>query len=76
MNFRKEYGEFSVQEAVDAIMLVLKSNGVQIDEKSFTWTLVGALFDKGIISRCEFENMYSLVKTQMNGNHKFGGKNA
>lgn len=76
MNFRQEYGDFSAQEVIDAIQLILRRDGVQIDEKSFTWTVVGALFDKGIISRREFEHMYSLIKTEMNGNHKFSGKNA
>ncbi len=71
MNFREEYGEFSAQEAVDAITLILKRSGVQVDEESFTWTLVGALFDKGILSRKEFENMYSLVKTKTNLNYNF-----
>jgi hypothetical protein len=71
MNFRQEYGEFSAQEAVDAILMILKRNGIQIDEKSFTWTLVGALFDKGIISRQEFERIYHLIKTQRNGNQGF-----
>ncbi|HEX3035888.1 MAG TPA: hypothetical protein VHT73_12305 [Thermodesulfobacteriota bacterium] len=64
MNFREEYGDYSAQEAVDAIILILKRNGVEIDEKSFTWTLVGALFDNGIISRTEFEGIYSLLKSQ------------
>ena len=76
MNFRQEYGDFSAQEVIDAIQLLLRRDGVQIDEKSFTWTIVGALFDKGIISRHEFEHMYSLIKTEMNGNHKFSGKHA
>jgi hypothetical protein len=76
MNFRQEYGDFSAQDVVDAILLILKRNGVQIDEKSFTWTVVGALFDKGIISRHEFEHIYSMIKTEMNGNHKTSGKNA
>ena len=51
MNFREEYGDYSAQEAVDAIILILKRSGVEVDEKSFAWTLVGALFDNGIISR-------------------------
>ena len=76
MNFRQEYGDFSAQEVIDAIQLLLRRDGVQIDEKSFTWTIVGALFDKGIISRYEFEHMYSLIKTEMNGNHKVSGKHA
>jgi hypothetical protein len=76
MNFRQEYGDFSAQEVIDAIQLLLRRDGVQIDEKSFTWTIVGALFDKGIISRHEFEHMYSLIKTEMNGNHKVSGKHA
>jgi hypothetical protein len=64
MNFRDEYGDYSVQEAVDAIILILKRGGVEVDEKSFTWTLVGALFDNGIISRTEFEDIYYLLKSQ------------
>jgi len=76
MNFRQEYGEFSAQEAVDAILMILKRDGIQIDEKSLTWTLVGALFDKGIISRQEFEYIYHLIKTQRNGNQEFTERNA
>jgi hypothetical protein len=76
MNFRQEYGEFSAQEAIDAIQLILRRDGVQIDEKSFTWTVVGVLFDKGIISRHEFEHIYSLIRTEMNGHHKLSGNNA
>ena len=64
MNFRDEYGDYSAQEAVDAILVTLKQNGVEIDEKSFTWTLVGALFDKGVLSRQEFERIYFLLKSQ------------
>ena len=65
MNFRDEYGDYSAQEAVDAILAILKQNGVEIDEKSFTWTLVGALFDKGVVPRQEFERIYFLLKSQM-----------
>ena len=64
MNFRDEYGDYSAQEAVDAILVILKQNGVEIDENSFTWTLVGALFDKGILSRQKFEHIYFLLKSQ------------
>lgn len=64
MNFREEYGDYSAQEAVDAIILILKRSGVEVDEKSFAWTLVGALFDNGIISRTEFEGIYHLLKSQ------------
>ncbi|MGH7909332.1 MAG: hypothetical protein ACRENW_05725 [Thermodesulfobacteriota bacterium] len=64
MNFRDEYGDYSAQEAVDAILVILKQNGVEIDENSFTWTLVGALFNKGILSRQEFEHIYFLLKSQ------------
>jgi len=67
MKFREEYGDYSAQEAVDAIVVILKQNGVEIDEKSFTWTLVGALFDKGVISRQEFERIYFLLRNQTNG---------
>lgn len=68
MNFRSEYGEYSAQEAVDAILVLLKQNGVEIDDKSFTWTLVGALFEKGIIARKEFERIYfSLKNHEVNG---------
>ncbi len=68
MNFRAEYGEYSAQEAVDAILVLLRQNGVEIDEKSFTWTLVGALFEKGIITRKEFERIYfSLKNHEVNG---------
>ena len=70
MNFRDEYGDYSAQEAVDAILVILKRNGVEIDEKSFTWTLVGVLFDKGIISRQEFERIYFLLMNQTNGKPK------
>ncbi|HSE83902.1 MAG TPA: hypothetical protein VLB01_05090 [Thermodesulfobacteriota bacterium] len=63
MNFREEYGDYSVQEAVDAIILILKRGGAEVDDKSFTWTLVGALFDNGIISRTEFESIYYLLKS-------------
>ena len=64
MNFRDKYGDYSAQEAVDAILVILKQNGVEIDEMSFTWTLVGALFDKGILPRQEFERIYFLLKSQ------------
>ena len=64
MNFRDEYGEFSAQEAVDAILVILKKNGVEIDDKSFTWTLVGALFQKGVIPRQDFERIYYSLKNQ------------
>jgi Ser-tRNA(Ala) deacylase AlaX len=67
MKFREEYGDYSAQEAVDAMVVILKQNGVEIDEKSFTWTLVGALFDKGVISRQEFERIYFLLRNQTNG---------
>lgn len=76
MNFRQEYGDFSAQEAVDAILAILEREGVQIDQKSLTWTLVGALFDKGVISRQEFEHIYSLIKTKSNGIHKFKESNS
>jgi len=71
MNFRDEYGDYAVQEAIDAIVLILRQNGVEIDEKSFTWTLVGVLFDKGIISRQEFERIYFFLKSPMNGKQAF-----
>lgn len=64
MNFRDEYGEFSAQEAVDAILVILKKSGVEIDDKSFTWTLVGALFQKGVIPRRDFERIYYSLKNQ------------
>ena len=64
MNFRDEYGEFSAQEAVDAILVILKKSGVDIDDKSFTWTLVGALFQKGVIPRQDFERIYYSLKNQ------------
>lgn len=69
MNFRDEYGDYSAQEAVDAILVILKQNSVEIDEKSFTWTLVGALFDKGVVPRQEFERIYFLLKSQMKESH-------
>jgi hypothetical protein len=71
MNFRDEYGDYSVQEAIDTIVVILKQSGAEIDEKSFTWTLVGVLFDKGIIPRQEFERIYSLLKSRTNGNQTF-----
>ena len=71
MNFRQEYGNFSAQEAVDAILTILERDGIQIDQKSLTWTLVGALFDKGVISRQEFEQIYYLIKTKKNGSNEF-----
>ncbi|MGQ0793326.1 MAG: hypothetical protein ACT4NX_04470 [Deltaproteobacteria bacterium] len=64
MNFRQEYGDYSAQEALDSILVILKQNGFEIDEKSFTWTLVGALFDRGVIPREEFERIYFSVKSQ------------
>lgn len=70
MNFRVEYGEYSAQEAVDAITVILRNSGIEIDEKSFTWTLVGALFEKGIIAKHEFERIYfSLKSHENNGNN-------
>ena len=69
MKFRAEYGEYSAQEAVDAILVLLRQSGIEIDEKSFTWTLVGALFEKGVIGRKEFERIYfSLKNHEVNGN--------
>ncbi len=63
MNFREEYGDFHIQETVDAIVALLKRKGASIDDRSFTWTLVGALFRNGIIKREEFESTYySLVQ--------------
>ncbi|HEY7535667.1 MAG TPA: hypothetical protein VH878_06940 [Thermodesulfobacteriota bacterium] len=70
MNFRDEYGDYSAQEAVDALLVILKQNGIEIDENSFTWTLVGALFDKGVVSRQEFERIYFLLKSQAKGREK------
>lgn len=70
MNFRVEYGEYSAQEAVDAILVILKNNGVEIDDKSFTWTLVGALFEKGIIAKNEFERIYFSLKNHENNGSK------
>ena len=69
MNFRNEYGEYSAQEAVDAILVILKKHGIEIDDKSFTWTLVGALFEKGVIPRKEFERIYLSLK-----NHEVNGR--
>jgi len=66
MNFRDEYGEYSAQEAVDAILVILRKSGVDIDDKSFTWTLVGALFQKGVIPRQEFERIYYSLKNHEN----------
>ena len=66
MNFRVEYGEYSAQQAVDAILVILKNSGVEIDDKSFTWTLVGALFEKGIIAKNEFERIYISLKNHEN----------
>lgn len=70
MNFRVEYGEYSAQEAVDAILVILKNSGIEIDDRSFTWTLVGALFEKGIIPKNEFERIYFSLKNHENN----GGK--
>lgn len=70
MNFRVEYGEYSAQEAVDAILVILKNSGVEIDEKSFTWTLVSALFEKGIIAKNEFERIYISLKSHENNGSK------
>lgn len=70
MNFRVEYGEYSAQEAVDAILVILKNNGIEIDDKSFTWTLVGALFEKGIIPKNEFERIYFSLKNHENNGSK------
>ena len=70
MNFRVEYGEFSAQESVDAITVILRNSGIEIDEKSFTWTLVGALFEKGIIPRKEFERIYFSLKNHENNGSK------
>jgi hypothetical protein len=66
MNFRDEYGEYSAQEAVDAILVILRKSGVDIDDRSFTWTLVGALFQKGVIPRQEFERIYYSLKNHEN----------
>ncbi|MEQ9618077.1 MAG: hypothetical protein RIG61_02760 [Deltaproteobacteria bacterium] len=66
MKFRKEYGEYSAQEAVDAILVILRKKGIEIDEKSFTWTLVGALFKEGVIPRPEFERIYFSLKNHEN----------
>jgi hypothetical protein len=71
MDFRDEYGDYSAQEAIDTILLILEKKGFKIDEMSFTWTLVGILFDRGIISRQEFERIYFLLKNQTNGRQEF-----
>ena len=67
MNFRDEYGDFNVREAVDAIVALLKKKGHVIDDKSFTWTVVGALFRKGVISKEEFEGLYYSLLGRKNG---------
>ncbi|MCH8030077.1 MAG: hypothetical protein IH874_09130 [Candidatus Dadabacteria bacterium] len=68
MGFREEYGDLSLQNAVDAIVVLLKRQGTDIDEKSFTWTVVGALFDSGVIKREDFEHAYhSLVQNKHTG---------
>lgn len=74
MKFRKEYGDYSAQEAVDAILVILRKKGIEIDEKSFTWTLVGALFKEGIIPRPEFERIYFSLKNQDNNPDEIGDK--
>lgn len=62
MNFREQYEELTVQEVVDSIVVLLSKNGAHIDDSSFTWTLVGALFDHEILKPEEFESTYhSLV---------------
>ncbi|MGH7901535.1 MAG: hypothetical protein ACRENZ_07335 [Thermodesulfobacteriota bacterium] len=70
MNFREKYAEFSAREAVDAIQILLKNSGVEIDGESFTWTLVGVLFDRGIITSKEFENLYINLIRNKNGKIK------
>ena len=67
MNFREKYADFSAKEAVNAIIILLKKSGIEIDEESFTWTLVGVLFDKGIITSNEFENVYINLIRNKNG---------
>jgi hypothetical protein len=76
MDFRDEYGDYSAQETIDTILLILKKRGFKIDEMSFTWTLIGVLFDKGIISRQEFEGIYFVLKNQTNGRQEFIGRKA
>lgn len=67
MEFRRAYEDFSVQDVVDTIVVLLKKNGSHIDEKSFTWTLVGALFDNEIFSKEDFESTYySLINHKSN----------
>lgn len=70
MNFRQKYADFSAKEAVNAIQMLLKKSGVEIDEESFTWTLVGVLFDRGIITSKEFENVYINLIRNKNGKNK------
>ena len=72
MNFRDEYGEYLAQEDVDAILVILKKHGIEIDDKSFTWTLVGALFEKGVIPRQEFERIYFSLKNHENNGREEG----
>lgn len=72
MKFRNDYGEYSAQEAVDAILVILRKKGIEIDEKSFTWTLVGALFAEGIIPRPEFERIYFSLKNHENNPDEIG----
>ena len=72
MKFRKEYGDYSAQEAVDAILVILRKKGIEIDERSFTWTLVGALFEGGIIPRPEFERIYFSLKNHENNPNEIG----
>jgi len=66
MDFREEFGEFNIQEAVDAILTLLQRKGANIDEKSFTWILVGALFLNGVLERGEFESVYHSLVHQKN----------
>ncbi len=66
-----DFRDYSAQEAIDTILLILKKRGFKIDEMSFTWTLIGVLFDRGIISRQEFERTYFLVKRRANGRQEF-----
>jgi hypothetical protein len=71
MDFRDEYGDYSAQEAIATILLILKKRGLKIDEMSFTWTLIGVLFEREIISRQEFERTYFLLKRRANGRQEF-----
>ncbi|MEM4409641.1 MAG: hypothetical protein QXI19_12955 [Candidatus Caldarchaeum sp.] len=58
MRFREKYGHLSCGSVIVAIVRCLAERGEDIDIRSFTWTVVGSLFENGVITEEEFLREY------------------